>query len=72
MILYIYIYYIRGTICIRYHKSQIRFWSQPPHLGGPCYHGQSQVVKEEVMDVLQLHTKMLQEQRLLLDKLRPW
>lgn len=29
-----------------------------------------QVVKEEVMDVLQLHTKMLQEQRLLLDKLR--
>jgi hypothetical protein len=30
------------------------------------------VVKEEVMDVLQLHTKMPQEQRLLLDKLRPF
>eukprot|EP00438_Fugacium_kawagutii_P021637 Skav219595 [mRNA] locus=scaffold1719:133114:134203:+ [translate_table: standard] len=30
-----------------------------------------QVVKEEVMDTLQQHTRMLQEQRLLLDNLRP-
>ena len=53
-------------------KHGFRFrCSERKHLEFCIANWQCQVVKEELRDTLQLHTKMLQEQRLLLDNLRP-